>query len=58
MVSFHRSYCEADFPMLPDGGLDLKFVKLWWGIGDFKVRSASMLWSLVVALQLVASSAL
>lgn len=42
-VSYHRSKCEADFPMLPDGGLDLKFVKLWWGIKDSKVRFAAHL---------------
>lgn len=44
-VSYHRSKCEADFPMLPDGGLDLKFVKLWWGIKDFKVGFAARLTS-------------
>lgn len=38
MFAYHRSKCEADFPMLPDGGLDLKFVRLWWGIKDIKVR--------------------
>lgn len=32
------SFCEADFPKSPDGGLDLKYVKMWWGIKDCQVR--------------------